>query len=358
MSHQTYTLQNETIVDSDVHLMIDDEDLIPYLEEPYKSRMKHTFLGRSPKDGWDRTVYGKIQMEIDKVQTADKLKKALCDELHIDYPLINTFGLMSRNPEPDWSVALMKAHNDLLLDKFLDEYDNFKGLATITTQRPNEAAEEIDRLANEKDIVGAYIHNTGPNPPLGDSYYDPMWEAAEQNDMNIAFHGSANGFQYEFPRQNQSLNKFLEVHVLAHPWSHMLTLTSLIVEGTVERFPDIEWAFLEAGISWVPYMMFRLNKEYSIRRSEAPLLEKQPEDYIREKMYFASQPIEEPKQNSDLAPLIEAVGTDSILFATDYPHWDFDHPEGLEKHLTSSFDEGERKKVLSENAMEVFDIGA
>lgn len=343
-------------MDADVHLDIPGEDLVPYLDEPHESRMKHTYLGASPRDGWDRSVNGKIRMDLDGVRTPQGIKDRLCGELGVDHPIINTFGLMSRNPEPDWSVALMRAHNDMLLDRFLDAHADFKGLATITTQKPAAAAEELDRMGDESDIVGAYIHNTGPNPPLGDPYYDQLWKAAEDNDLNVAFHGSANGFMQEFPRQNQSLNEFLEVHVLAHPWSHMLTMASLIVEGVVEKFPDLEFAFLEAGISWLPYMMFRLNKEYSIRRSEAPLLEKSPEEYIRERMYFASQPLGEPRNDAHLEALMDIVGTDSLLFATDYPHWDFDHPDALDRHLRATFSPEEREQVLHENAIEVFDL--
>lgn len=346
----------ELTIDSDVHLQICHEDLVPYLDEPWRSRMKDSHTGQQPNDGWDRTVNGKFLMDFDSVQTADDLNQSLCNELGVDYPIINTLGLMSRNPEKDWSVALMKSHNDFLIDKFLDTYDNFLGLATITTQQPDKAAEEIDRMGSEEDIVGVYIHNTGPNPPLGDSFYDTMWEAAEDNNLNIAFHGSADGFMFEFPRQNQSLNQFIEVHTLAHPWSQMLTMISLIVEGTVEKFPDLKWAFLEAGLSWVPYMLFRLNKEYSMRRSEAPLLEKMPEEYFREKMYVASQPLEEPMAETDLAKLIDVVGTDNILFTTDYPHWDFDNPETLNQHLQRMFDPEDLTKVMTQNAIEMFDL--
>lgn len=351
-------LRQERTIDTDVHLSIPDEDLLPYLDEPYRLRMKHTQVGATPHDGWDRTVNGKIKPDTETVQTPERIREVLCGELGVDYPILNTLGLMSRNPEREWSVALMKAHNDLLLDRFLDADDDFKGLATITTQSPEAAAEELDRMGDEKDIVGAYIHNTGPNPPLGDPFYDRLYAAAEDNGLNIAFHGSANGFMYEFSRQNQALNEFLQIHLLAHPWSHMLTLTSLITEGIVEKFPDLEFAFLEAGFGWVPYLMFRLNKEYSMRRSEAPLLEKSPEEYVRERMYFASQPLGEPQHRPHLNAIMETLGTDSLLFATDYPHWDFDTPDALDRHLRGMFTPEERTQVLSANATELFDLGA
>jgi predicted TIM-barrel fold metal-dependent hydrolase len=355
---QQSILESETIVDTDVHLIIPPEDLVPYLDEPYKSRIKHTKYGILPGDGWDRTINGKIKDKSDNVQSPELIKQSLVNELHVDYPLLNTAAPMNLHPETGWAVELMRAHNDLLLDQFLDVYDEFNGLLTITAQDPEAAAEEIDRVAGEKYIVGGYIMNTGPNPPLGDPFYDPIWKAAEDNGINIAFHGDALGFQKLFPQQNYNVNSFLPVHVLAHPWSHMLTLTSLITEGVVEKFPDLDFAFLEAGVSWVPYMMFRLNKEYWIRQSEAPLLKRAPEEYIRDRMFFASQPLGEPipENSGDLAPILDVLGTDSLMFATDYPHWDFDSPEELDKHLRRSFTEEERTQVLSGNAAELFDI--
>jgi predicted TIM-barrel fold metal-dependent hydrolase len=105
-------------------------------------------------------------------------------------------------------------------------------------------------------------------------------------------------------------------------------------------------------------MMFRLNKEYSMRRSEAPLLEKSPEEYLRENFYFASQPLGEPNDPAHLQQILNIIGTDRLLFATDYPHWDFDHPSELDKHLQTDFTEAERRQVLFENAADIFGISS
>ncbi|WP_256290923.1 amidohydrolase family protein [Halobellus inordinatus] len=352
-------LEQETLVDTDVHLAIAPDELRPYIDDPYAKRLESTRITSPlPRDGWDRTLFGKIDQkeELENVSTAERLQESLCEEFYVDYPIINTFALITRLPESDFAVALMEAYNDLLLDQFLDEYDHFYGMATLTSQKPHRAAEEIERLADEDQIVGAYIHSTGPNPPLGDSAYDVIYRAAEKNDLPIAYHASVNGFMYEFPRQNQSLERFLSTHVLAHAWSQMLTLTSLLVNGTPQKFPDLDFLFLEAGLGWVPYMMYRLNKEVSIRRSEAPLLEKSPEEYIRDQFAFASQPIGEPNNPSDMSDLIDMIGTESLVFASDYPHWDFDHPEALDKHLRRHFEADERKQVLHQNAADLLNL--
>ena len=249
----------------------------------------------------------------------------------------------------------MSAYNDLLLDQYLDEYDHFYGLSALATQDPAAAAEELDRLGDEEQIVGAYIATTGPNPPLGDPSYDVMYAAAEDNDLDIAYHGSGGAFMFEFPRQNQSFEKFIEVHTMAHTWSQMMTLQSIVINGTPVKFPGLNFTFLEAGLGWVPMMMFRLNKEYSIRRSEAPLLEKSPEEYIRE-FYFASQPLGEPNDPKQMGDIIDIIGADSLVFASDYPHWVFDLPDALDKHLRARFDDEGREKVMSGNAAEAFGI--
>lgn len=212
-------------------------------------------------------------------------------------------------------------------------------------------------MASEKQIEGVYVLNSGAHRPLGHEDFDVMYRAAEDHGLHIAYHASAGApFARDFPIQDNAINRFMASHILAHPWAHMLTMTSLIVNGTPEKFPDLNFTFLEAGLSWVPYMMFRMNKEYGMRRREAPMLEKTPEEYIRDQFYFASQPVGEPNDPEHLKQILDVVGTDQVMLATDYPHWDFDHPDALDKHLRQFYPEETRDAVLAGNAVEAFDL--
>ncbi|MFW5918026.1 MAG: amidohydrolase family protein [Haloferacaceae archaeon] len=349
-------LSEVPIVDTDVHLpSTRAEEIRPYLEEPHYSRMRTSGeFPPLPLSGWDRFLGGKI--EGNPIRSPEDIREGLVDRFHVDYPIINATSFLPKLPETDLAIALMSAYNDQLLDEYLDDNDDFYGLATIATQKPAEAAAEIERLGDEDSIVGAYVATAGPNPPLGDPVYDPMYRAAEDNDMPIAFHGSSGGFPFEFPRQNQAFEKYLTVHALAHPWPQMMTFTSLLVHGVPEKFPDLDFLFLEAGVGWVPYMTFRLNKEYSMRRSEAPLLEQSPEEYVRESFYFASQPVGESNDPQHMRQLMDVVGADSLMFSSDFPHWDFDNVDSVDRYLKSFFSPEEREQVLNGNALEVFDI--
>lgn len=349
-------LEETTIVDLDVHLpSTRAEEIRPYLDEPYYSRMRTSGeFPPLPMAGWDRFLGGKI--EGNPIRSPEDIQERLVEQFHVDHPVINATSFLPKLPESDLAVALMRAYNDQLLDDYLDDYEDFYGLVTIATQKPHKAAEELDRLGDEDSFIGAYIATTGPSVPMGDPTYDPLYRAAEDNDIPICFHGSSGGFPYDFPKQNQGFEKYLTVHAMAHPWSQMMTLTSLLVHGVPVKFPDLDFVFLEAGVGWVPYLMFRLNKEYSMRRSEAPLLEKSPEEYVRESCYFASQPVGESNDPRHMQQIMDVLGADSLMFSSDFPHWDFDNTDSVDRYLKSFFSPEEREKVLHGNAMEVFDI--
>lgn len=348
-------LQEQTTVDMDVHLFggftgITIDDVAPYISTPAENHLRHPSKFPFPTNGWNRSMGGKIKSV--SFENAEQLNRQLCVELGVDYPVLNAMSYLPKMPQADLAVELMRGFNDAVIAKYLDEYDHFRGLITIATQKPAEAAEEIDRLADEDQIVGLYIATGGPMYPLGHPRYDVMYDAAQDNDMAIVYHGHFGAFNQDFPRQHHAVNNMFTVHPLAHAWDQMLTVASLLGEGTPAKFPDLNFVFVEAGIGWVPYMMFRYNKEYAIRRSEVPLLEKTPEEYIRDQFYFATQPLGEPNDYDDLALVAQALGADSIMFSTDFPHWDFDNPETIDRFFRQTFSEEELDRIFSGNARE------
>jgi predicted TIM-barrel fold metal-dependent hydrolase len=136
----------------------------------------------------------------------------------------------------------------------------------------------------------------------------------------------------------------------------MWTLTSLMEHGTFEKFPELDFVFLEGGIGWIPFMMARLNRELAQFPHEVPMLEKTAEEYIKESCYFGTQPHGEFNDQTHMVNMLQSVGADSLMYTTDYPHHDFDHPNAIDKLLKRAFDDEGREKVLSGNAIEVYDL--
>jgi hypothetical protein len=72
---------------------------------------------------------------------------------------------------------------------------------------------------------------------------------------------------------------------------------------------------------------------------------------MRSNVWFTTQPVEEPEPRAHLADAIEWMGWDRVLFATDYPHWDFDDPvHALPIRMT----EQQKRGIFRENARAVY----
>jgi hypothetical protein len=134
----------------------------------------------------------------------------------------------------------------------------------------------------------------------------------------------------------------------------MAQLVSVVVQGVPEKFPDLEIVFQESGLFWAPTMMHRLDAEYLKRQSEAPLLERRPSAYMRE-FYYGTQPLEIPEDESRLEATIDDIGgPDQLMYASDYPHWDYDRQTAITER--SFLTDAEKDRVLGGTAREVFGI--
>jgi predicted TIM-barrel fold metal-dependent hydrolase len=89
-------------------------------------------------------------------------------------------------------------------------------------------------------------------------------------------------------------------------------------------------------------------------REDHPRLSRRPSEYIRDHVWFTTQPIEEPDDPKHLVWTIEQAGMgDRLLFATDYPHWDFDSPT---QALPRGVPDEVRGQILAGTACELYGL--
>ena len=115
-----------------------------------------------------------------------------------------------------------------------------------------------------------------------------VYRAIEERGLVLSFHSGPNWGEPIF----KSCNRFL-VGACARLLllQHRSICTNWVINGMGERFPKLPVIWIESGLAWVPFLMQRLDHEYMLRPSEAPLLKKKPSEYMRD-MYYSSQPME------------------------------------------------------------------
>ena len=99
------------------------------------------------------------------------------------------------------------------------------------------------------------------------------------------------------------------------------------------------------------YVMWRLDRIYPALRREVPYLKRLPSEYILGNCYFSTQPIEEPDNHGHLLQMLAMLRAEkTVVFASDYPHWDFDNPLLAFAH----FPPGLKRRVFVDNALELY----
>jgi uncharacterized protein len=108
-------------------------------------------------------------------------------------------------------------------------------------------------------------------------------------------------------------------------------VASVIAHGVFERHPSMRFVLIECGVAWLPALLWRLDADYKALRKETPWLKRLPSEYAREHIRLSTQPFEQPSETRHLHAVLEAMhGREVLLFASDYPHWDFDDPTTIE----------------------------
>ena len=334
-----------SILDADGHVTESQDQIVKYLDEPYRRRPRAAFF--YPWDGWDRRLLGTLG---DSAGDAETWLRALDKggvEQTVLYPTLGLFLSFLRDRQ--WAVALCRAYNTFLHEHFVKVSPRLQAVALLPIQDPEAAEVELRRAVRELGMVGAMLAADGPHV-LGDSRFNGIYEEAQRLNVALGIHASGShlgGAGVDlFP-------SFIQTHTCSHAFGQMRQLTSMIFDGVPERFPRLRIAFLEAGCGWAPYWMERMDDEYAKRASEAPALRKKPSDYVRSGTIYFSCEADEWL----LPQAMKLVGENQIVYASDFPHWDHSYPGSLDEIKNrGDLSDGQKQKILGANARRLYGL--
>jgi predicted TIM-barrel fold metal-dependent hydrolase len=359
---QRLRLSDVIVVDADVHAHETPGALAPYCDMPWQRSLElladvpERYLdvpGFAPKLNLDPPFPGGFNLRTvtSAAQMTEDLR-AMSVDIGILFP--DNLLEMAQLPNEDYAAALMRAYNRWLLDEWLEPEPTLYGALIAAPQDPAGAAREIERYAGHPKVVAVYLPTCAVHPLWGHRTYDPIYAAAQEAGLPVMLH-SVTAIYPVFPFNIEQFDTALARHTISHTFAMMANMVDIITTGVPVRFPKLKIAFTEAGVSWVPFIMWRLDKEYNESRREVPFLEDKPSTYIKQ-MYFATQPVEEPDNPQDLVTVMNLFGgEDHVLFASDWPHHDFDHPRQV---FDLPLSDEAKRKIMGENALRLFGIPA
>jgi predicted TIM-barrel fold metal-dependent hydrolase len=276
------------------------------------------------------------------------------DRMFIDYSVLFPTPMLAlgTHPMPDMEAGLALAYDRWLVDRVLSEDPRIKSMLYLPMSDPDACVEIIEELGDRPGVIG-FMVTAVRYAPLYQNRYVPVYRALDERGLPLAFHS---GVHYWGDRAFEQFNRFIGVHALGFPFYASVQLTNIVLNALPVRFPNIRWIFMEAGVAWIPFVMHRLDSEYRLRSSEAPLLERLPSEYILD-FHFTTQPLEMPSRIGDLAAIFEMIDAErTLLYASDFPHQDWDMPSVIWD--LPFIDERAKRRILGENALELFGLEA
>lgn len=348
----------DSIIDSDLHPVPDHNRVLDFLNEPWKSRYAKGDHGARHPNYWNPNGV----MRADAV-TADgqriegnplAMASLFLDVYSIEYAILNPMETMEHCVSPDahYSAQALSAINSVFVEDWLSADERYLASITIALSNIELAVREIHRLGDHPRVVQVLTSSASPLP-LGHSYFHPIYEAAVQYDLPVAIHPGLEGVGIAgAPTSAGFPSNYLEWHTLLAT-SYMTQLVSLVVEGVFQKFPTLKFILVEGGISWLPPIMWRFDKNWKALRPTTPWLDRPPSEIIQEHVLLTTQPIEEPPDSRHFQMMLDMFAAgDMIMFSSDYPHWDGDTPD----FAARAFPETMRANIMRHNARRVYGL--
>jgi uncharacterized protein len=340
-------------IDADGHILERQSDIRRFLDAPWRDRRTDLWPGDQP---WDSSLNDKLGHPYDYVsgltpqQQVDLWHRAM-DEHEIEKAVLfpTGSGSVTKLQERDFANAVARACNS----HFAADYvrPRLFPVGVLPMRDPQAAARELERASRELGLKGFEILTSGLHTALGDSFYDPIYEAACRHDVALCIHGTRS---WGHEVGGAALRTFGEMHCYAFTAGMLLQFTSIMLNGLTKRHPGLKLAFLEIGATWLPYYLDRLDEHWLKRGSvDSPMLDEKPSDLFRRSNIIVSLEADE----SLIAETIAFAGAEHIVFASDIPHWDCEFPDNLrELRANNAIPPAAKQKILRDNAKAFFGI--
>lgn len=231
--------------------------------------------------------------------------------------------------------------------------DRLKAAATVPLQDVSRAI-EVAAVAKDLGAVAVTVPAVVGERTLDDPVFLPFFEAVSDLGLPVAVHG-APGMNLPLPAASLFEN-YAQVHCLSFPVDQMVAFVALSMGGVLDRFPRLRVVFLEANCGWVPYLVDRVEEHREKRRDLLPAMRRDPREYFQAGQCYVSFECDDALVDC----YVEHLGDTSLVFASDYPHWDCDFPGTVAtvRRCVAGLGDATLRRLLGENALRLYGLEA
>jgi predicted TIM-barrel fold metal-dependent hydrolase len=258
----------------------------------------------------------------------------------------------------DEEHALAITYNNWLADQWLgsehNAHERWRGVISVSFQEPEQGAREIERWAGHPFFAAVQMWPQTRGIPFGSPHFDPVYEAATRHGLPVSNHLAVQCnfdqtplYPFGNPGHYTDFYGCWPLLLAAH-------LSSLVFDGAFERHPELKIVFVEGGFTWAMPMLWRMDKIWELRKADLPHVRRKPSDYVRDHVFWATQPVEEVEVSEFRRYLELRDLGGNIMTSTAYPHWSYDSPAWA----ATRFPAAQRERIMHANAQRVYGLPA
>lgn len=257
-------------------------------------------------------------------------------------------------PSPHTANEIAIRANDFLAEQVTKRPDRFQAFAALPLQDPDMAARELERCIKQLGFKGALVNGFSQvDTPENIVYYDApqfagFWDEVEKLDAPFYLH----------PRN--PLASRAQIYD-GHPWltgptwafgqETAVHALRLMASGLFDRNPGLKIILGHLG-EGLPYSMWRVDNSNAWVKAPKTYPAKKPLGHYFNKNFYLTT-----SGNFHTQTLIDAIleiGSDRILFSTDWPFENVDHAAVW--FDAASISEADRLKIGRTNAKNLFKL--
>jgi len=263
-----------------------------------------------------------------------------------------------------------RAYNDWLAEFCEFAPDRLFGVAAVPLQDVPRACAEVEH-AVERGLRAVFIRPSAyvDELPLNHHVYDDFWSTCQELDVPVAFHpgvhvdtpGACRKFGLVAVSPNTTITNMAmdEIHggsglgqAVGNIVDMVVTMGRLLMGGVCERYPGLRCIFLESSGGWVPSLLERMDEQVEAFPLEGRWLSMRPSEYFARQCYVSFEP-----EEWNLAPAAEKLGSDRILWASDYPHPEY-HPGVVDdiRERIATLGPDDQTRILGANAVDCYGL--
>jgi predicted TIM-barrel fold metal-dependent hydrolase len=313
------------------------------------------FRGRNPEAKDMRALFGELEPIRPEYRDRDA-RLAVMDRQGLDgcflFPTLGVGMEEALAGDPPALVAAFTAFNRWLEDDWGYAYqERIFAAPMITLVDVDAAVAELTRVL-EADARLVCVKGGPAHSPTGlvspaDRRFDPFWGLVNESGVAVGIHSGDAGYG----RYINDWEPFGDLEAFRHsPLRSVIsadrppfeTMAALVCQGLFDRFPNVRVASIESGAEWVAPLLKKLAKSYGQMPSS---FASDPVEAFREHIWVA------PFYEDDLSQLKQVLGTERLLFGSDWPHAEGlpeprDFAWDLRRH---HFDEEEIRSIMVDN---------